>query len=219
MKDSYKVFIVDDHAVVREGLSRLIEQESDLTVCGNSEDGYGLMKAMETCRPDVIVVDLSLEKSSGLDVVKNVKSFYPDTNIIVLSMHDEQIFAERSMRAGASGYIMKCEKPKELINAIRKVAKGKLYISDKMTTLLLHKAINLKENDNRDLIETLSDREFQVFQLIGKGVCTKEIAEMLNLSSKTIDSFREKIKHKMNFSNSSELVQFAIKWVNLNNIS
>jgi DNA-binding NarL/FixJ family response regulator len=218
MNKQYKVFIVDDHAVVREGLDKLISQESDLSVCGSAEDGYTLMKALETCTPDVIVVDLSLEKSSGLDVIKNVKCFYPDISMIVLSMHDEQIFAERAIRAGASGYVMKCEKPKELINSIRKVANGKLHFSENMTTLLLHKAINTKESDNRELIETLSDREFQVFQLIGKGVSTKEIADILNLSSKTIDSFREKIKHKLNFTNSSELVQFAIKWINLNNL-
>lgn len=214
----FKIFILDDHAVVREGLAKLIEQEADMSVCGSAEDSYGLMKGLETCTPNVIIVDISLEKSSGLDVIKNVKIFYPDINMLVLSMHDEQIFAERAIRAGAAGYVMKCEKPKELIKAIRTVANGKLHFSEKMTTLLLHKAINIKENENKDLIETLSDREFQVFQLIGKGVSTKEIADILNLSCKTIDSFREKIKHKLNFTNSSELIQYAIKWVSHNNI-
>lgn len=214
----HNVFIVDDHAVVREGLARLIDQEPELTVIGSASDSYGLMKALEKQIPDVIVVDLSLNKASGIDVIKNVKNCYSEVNMIVLSMHDEQIFAERAIRAGATGYVMKCEQPKELMSAIKKVAAGKLYFSEKMTSLLLHKAINMKDNDSRELIETLSDREFQVFQLIGQGVSTKEIADILNLSSKTIDSFREKIKLKLNFSNSSELVQYAIKWLILNNI-
>jgi DNA-binding NarL/FixJ family response regulator len=215
---SYSVFIVDDHTVVREGLARLIDQEPNLNVIGSSADGYGLMKAMESGVPDVVVVDLSLDKASGLDVIKNLKNFYPDVNVMVLSMHDEQIFAERAIRAGAAGYIMKCEHPKELIKAVKKVAEGNLYFSEKMTALLLHKAVSMKENDNRELIETLSDREFQVFQLMGKGVNTREIADTLNVSSKTIDSFREKIKLKLNLSTTSELLQYSIKWMNMHNI-
>lgn len=210
--------MVDDHAVVREGLIKLINQENDMTVCGEAEDGYLLMKILEKVRPDIIVVDLSLTQTNGIDIIKNVKNLYPDILFIVFSMHDEQIFAERAIRAGASGYVMKCEKPSVLINSIRKIVGGKLHFSDKMTEILLHKALNVKDDEGKDLVETLSDREFQVFQFLGRGVGTRQIADELNLSIKTIDAFRENIKHKLDLKNASELTQYAIKWIHSNNI-
>lgn len=212
------VFLIDDHAILLEGLSILISKEKDMTVCGSATDVPSAVNKLFNIKPDIAVVDLSLENSNGLDFIKSIKARYPDTHVLVLSMHDELLFAERSIRAGASGYVMKSEKPPIIISAIRQIIGGKIYLSPKMTQYVVNKAFNSKNKDDIDIVETLSDREFQVFQYIGEGVSSKQIAQNLNLSVKTIDSLRENIKHKLGLENASELTRYANKWVRVGNI-
>ncbi|TCK59458.1 response regulator transcription factor [Seleniivibrio woodruffii] len=214
----YKVFLVDDHAIVREGLAKLINQEEDMEICGSADDAPVALNMLFNIEPDIAIVDLSLASSDGLDLIKSIKARYPNVHILVLSMREELVFAERCVRAGASGYIMKSEKPTAIIDAMRKIIKGKIYFSDRMTEHVLNKAMNLKNCHDRDVVETLSDREFQVFQLIGNGFASKQIAENLNLSVKTIDAFRESMKHKLGLKSSAELTQFAIKWAHYQDI-
>ncbi|MCD8554403.1 response regulator transcription factor [Seleniivibrio sp.] len=212
IQNACKVFIVDDHAIVREGLVRLINHESDMEVCGAAEDALSAVNLLFKIEPDVAIVDLSLGASNGLDIIKSIKARYPSVFVLVLSMHEELIFAERCIRAGASGYVMKSEKPIVIIEAIRRILKGKIYLSARMTEYVLNKAMSAKESPDKDVVETLSDREFQVFQMIGNGFTSKQIAENLNLSVKTIDAFRESMKHKLGLKNAAELSQYAIKW-------
>jgi DNA-binding NarL/FixJ family response regulator len=217
-ENMYNVFVVDDHAIVREGLTTLINKEPDLNVCGTAHDASSALNALLNIQPDLVIVDLTLASSSGLDVIVSITARYPAIRVLVFSMHEETVFAERCIKAGACGYIMKNDEPGELINAIRKIMKGKIYLSEKMTEYVLNKAMNVKDAQNKDIVETLSDREFQVFQFIGQGLSSKQIATSLNLSIKTIDTFREKLKCKLGLNNGLELVQYAIKWTNCHNI-
>lgn len=212
MNKKYSVFIIDDHAVVREGLAMVINQEPNFEVCGSADDGPIALNQLFDIKPDIIIVDLSLTTSDGLEVIKSVKARYEDILILVLSMREEMVFAERCIRAGASGYVMKSEKPCIIIEAIHKIIKGKIYFSERMTEHVLNKAMNLKSCHDKDVVEALSDREFQVFQMVGNGLTTKLIAEKLNLSVKTIDAFKESMKHKLGLKNASQLAQYAIKW-------
>ncbi len=165
----HDIFVVDDHAVVREGLTSMINQEADMRVCGQAEDGPSALKKLTAVRPDLAVVDISLGSMSGLDVIKAMKARHPSMSILVLSMHEESTFAERSLRAGASGYVMKSETPDTLIAAIRKLLKGKIYLSERMTEQLLCQWARKGHDPGEGAIESLSDRELQVFQMIGKG--------------------------------------------------
>jgi len=215
MSDSlvHRIFVVDDHAIVREGLIKLIDQEPDLTVCGSAVDAPDALKQLSEMQPDLAVVDITLASTSGLDLVKGMKLRCPGMPVLVFSMHDETIYAERALRAGAAGYIMKSESPEVVISGIRKTLRGKVYLSERMTERLLYKAIHKQNDECQDTVKSLSDREFQVFQLIGKGVASRQIAKQLNLSVKTIDAFRENIKHKLGLKSASELVQYAIECV------
>ncbi|GAB1535351.1 response regulator transcription factor [Geovibrio sp. ADMFC3] len=212
------IFLIDDHAILLEGLNILISKEHDMEVCATATDAPSAVNRLFEIHPDVAIVDLSLENSNGLDFIKSIKARYPDTHVLVLSMHDELIFAERSIRAGASGYIMKSEKPSVIISAIRQIVNGKMYLSPRMTQYVVNKALNSKCKSDADVVETLSDREFQVFQYIGEGISSKHMAGNLNLSIKTIDSIRESIKHKLGLENACELTKYAIKWVRLRNV-
>lgn len=218
MKEKYSLFIIDDHAVVREGLAMVINQEPDMEVCGSADDGPVALQKLFDIKPDIIIVDLSLTTSDGLEVIKSVKARYDDMLILVLSMREEMVFAERCIRAGASGYVMKSEKPSIIIEALRKILAGKIYFSERMTEYVLNKAMNLKNCNDKDVVEALTDREFQVFQMVGNGLTTKQIAEKLNLSVKTIDAFRERMKHKLGLKNASELAQYAIKWAHYQDV-
>lgn len=218
MKEKYSLFIIDDHAVVREGLAMVINQEPDMEVCGSADDGPVALQKLFDIKPDIIIVDLSLTTSDGLEVIKSVKARYDDMLILVLSMREEMVFAERCIRAGASGYVMKSEKPSIIIEALRKILAGKIYFSERMTEYVLNKAMNLKNCNDKDVVEALTDREFQVFQMVGNGLTTKQIAEKLNLSVKTIDAFRESMKHKLGLKNASELAQYAIKWAHYQDV-
>jgi len=214
---SISVFLLDDHEILLEGLSILINKEQDMHVCGTATDIPSGISKLFDIQPDIAIVDLTLENSNGMDFIKSTKARYPDTHVLVLSMHDEIIFAERNIRAGASGYIMKSEKPSVIIEAIRKIISGKVYLSPQMTQYVVKKALNSKDKWEEDIIETLSDREFQIFQYIGDGITSKQMAQNLNLSIKTIDSLRENIKHKLGLESASELTRYAIKWVHSEN--
>ncbi len=208
-----RVLVVDDHPVLRQGLKLLINQEPDLMVCAEAENLQQAFTAIREERPDIAIIDLSLAQSSGIDLIKNIKPRYPDLPILVLSMHEESLYAERALRAGARGYIMKKEAPEKVISAIRKVLEGSLYVSEAMGDKLLHQFVSRKSATVSSPVELFSDRELEVFQLIGKGLGTRQIAEKLNISIKTVEVYRANIKEKLNLKSSAELVQHAIHWM------
>lgn len=208
-----RVLVVDDHPVLRQGLKLLINQEPDLMVCGEAENLQQAFTAIREKRPDIVIIDLSLAQGSGIDLIKNIKPRYPDLPILVLSMHEESLYAERALRAGARGYIMKKEAPEKVISAIRKVLEGSLYVSEAMGDKLLHQFVSRKSATVSSPVELFSDRELEVFQLIGKGLGTRQIAEKLNISIKTVEVYRANIKEKLNLKSSAELVQHAIHWM------
>lgn len=210
-----KVLIVDDHPIVREGLADLINKEEDVVVCGCAENIPQAMKAIKKLKPDVVTVDISLEDASGLELIKDIKTQYPGLPILALSMHKESFYAERAIRAGAKGYITKKQATKKVITAIRKVLGGRLYLSEKMKDKLVYSLVGGDESDTGDSpTDSLTDRELEVFSLFGQGRGTRQIAEELYLSVKTIETYRSRIKEKLNLSSGSELLQYAFQWVN-----
>lgn len=210
-----KILIVDDHPIVRQGLENLINYEKDLEVCQQVEDAYHAMIAIDKLKPDIIIVDISLKEKNGLELIKDIKIKYSDLPILALSMHDESLYAERVIRAGARGYIMKQQATENITKAIRKVLKGQLYLSDKMTAKMMSTLMGRrKDKATASTTEILSDRELEVFLLIGKGYGTRQIADRLHLSVKTIESYRAHIKEKLSLSNAPELLRYAIQWAN-----
>lgn len=210
-----KVLVVDDHPIVREGLSYLIDEEEDITVCGSAEDIPQAIKAIKNLKPDVVMVDISLENSSGLELIKDIKVQFPGLPILALSVHTESFYAERAIRAGAKGYITKQEATKRVITAIRTVLEGGLYLSQKMNDKLLYSLLGESKADaGISPIDRLTDREFEVFSLLGHGKGTRQIAEQLYISVKTVETYRLRIKEKLNIETSSELLQHAFQWVN-----
>ena len=213
MKRKHTVFVIDDHPIVREGLTQLINRESDLSVCGVAEDAYGAVKSMEVLKPDIAVADISLKGTDGIELIKNLKTRIPGLPVLVLSIHDETLYAPRALRAGAKGYIMKQEATENVLVAVRRVLSGQVYLSDRMANKMLQQFIGSGQTSLKLPIDTLSDRELEVFRLIGQGHGTRRIAGELHLSVKTVESHREHIKEKMILSDASELVQHAIEWV------
>lgn len=209
-----KILIVDDHPLVREGLADLVNKEKDLVVCGQAEDAYQAMEAIRELKPDMAIVDISLKETSGLELIKDIKIQHPGLPILTLSMHEESVYAERALRAGAKGYIMKREATKKVVTAIRKVLRGQLYLSEKMTTRLVRKFVDGKPEAGTSPIDRLTDRELEVFCLLGRGNGTRQISEQLHLSVKTIETYRSRIKEKLNLTSASELLQHAFQWVN-----
>jgi len=207
------VFIVDDHPIVRQGLKLLINQEPDLTVCGEAENADAVLPAIRELKPAIAVIDLSLGHESGIELIKNIRLQHPDLPILVLSMHDESLYAERALRAGARGYIMKQEAPEKVIIAIRQVLQGAIYVSDAMSAKMLNKIIDSRREGSSSPVELLSDRELQVFKLLGSGLSTRQVSEQLHVSMKTVEAYRANIKEKLKFKSSAELVQHAIHWV------
>jgi len=208
-----RIFIVDDHMMFREGMKQLIDREPDLTVCGDASGVEEGLRGIAELKPDLVIVDLSLAGSAGLDLIKTLKNKYNPLPVLVVSMHEESLYAERALHAGASGYVMKHEPAKTVKVAIRKVLGGDLHLSEKMTAILLGKAINRGQTASPvSPMEKLSDRELEVFRLLGEGKMTRQIAEELNLSIATINSFRNRIKEKLDFKNSAEMVLNAIQW-------
>jgi DNA-binding NarL/FixJ family response regulator len=210
-----KVLVVDDHPIVREGLADLIDKEKDIVVCGWAENIPQTLKAIETLKPDVVTVDISLEGASGLELIKEIKAHFPGLPILALSMHQESLYAERALRAGARGYITKQEATKKVIVAIRKVLDGQLYLSEEMKEKLLYSLIGDKAGaGDSSPIGCLTDRELEVFSLLGQGRKTRQIAEELCLSVKTVETYRSRIKEKLNINSGSELLRYAFQWSN-----
>ena len=216
-KHKTNILIVDDHPIVRQGLAELINHEDNLAVCGQAEDAHQAMKAVKELKPDMAIVDISLKETSGMELIKDIKAQYPNLPILALSMHDESLYAERALRAGARGYIMKAEATEKVILAVRKILSGQIYISEKMASKMMQKLVGGSTEISTSPVERLSDRELEVFQLIGKGFGTRQISERLYLSIKTIETYRAHIKEKLNLSDAAELLQYAIQWVNSRN--
>ncbi len=208
-----RVFIVDDHPLVRQGLAQIIESQDDLELCGEAEDSMSAMRGIELKKPDAIIVDISLQGNNGLELIKNVKAIHEQIPILVFSMHDESIYAQRALRAGAKGYVMKKESSEKIVDAIRRIIKGEIYVSPRVADQVLHQIVNGPANAAISPVDRLTDRELEVVQLIGRGLSTREIAESLNLSVKTIESHRAHVKEKLNLRNATELVQFSVQWV------
>ena len=206
-----QLLLVDDHPILREGFARLIDQESDLKVCGQADGGPRALSAISTLKPDLVVVDIALKGSNGMELIKKVKALHPDVPVLVLSVMDEALFAERALRAGAKGYVMKQAPSEEVMGAIRRVLRGGRYLSRKMQERMLENLANGGLGGSAPGIERLSDRELEVFQLVGRGCGTREIAEQLRLSIKTIETYRAHIKEKLKLRNGMELIRSAMK--------
>ncbi len=217
-KDTRKrVLLVDDHAVVRFGITQLINRQSDLVVCGEEEDASKALDAINSLKPDLVIADISLKDSSGLELMRNIKAQYPRLPILVVSVHDESIYAELAFRAGATGYLMKQEALDKIPTAIRRVLEGSVYVSDALAAKMLQQRVRGQVDVQESPVKSLSDRELEVFQLIGQWKKTKEIAQELHLSVKTVEYYREQIKRKLNLRDASELTQYATSWVQRDN--
>jgi DNA-binding NarL/FixJ family response regulator len=209
-----RVLIVDDHPAVREALSIRISQAPDLEVCGQAEDTGDAMRLVEKSKPDVAIVDISLKTGDGIDLIKRIKSRDQHVRMLVWSMYGENLYAERALRAGANGYITKEHATDRIVEAIREVLAGKVYLSPAMTDKLLHRSVGLGgKKQSQPTIEALSDRELEVFRLIGRGVKTAEIAVQLHLSVRTVWTYRDRIREKLGLSDGAELVRNATHWV------
>jgi DNA-binding NarL/FixJ family response regulator len=205
------VFIVDDHPLLRQGLALLVNRERDLTVCGEAEEAQTAMREITLKKPDILIADISLNGPDGLDLLKNLRMLYPNLPVLILSMHDESIYAERALRARANGYIMKQEATEKVLVAVRRILSGDIYLSDRMANKLLHQYISGASADLNSRLSALSDRELEVFRLIGEGRSTRQIAEKLHLSVKTVETYQAHIKDKLSLHSGRELVQHAIQ--------
>jgi DNA-binding NarL/FixJ family response regulator len=211
-KKRAKVLIVDDHPAVREALALRIGRQSDMEVCGEAADLVDALRLLADVSPDVAVVDISLKTSNGLDLIKRIKDRYDNVRILVWSMHSESLYAERALRAGALGYINKDQATDRIVEAIRRVLAGKVWLSDMMAERLLQRTVGADEVEHSP-IDALADRELEVFRLIGQGAKTTEIAERLHLSVKTVETYRDRIRQKLDLSDGTKLAQYATQWV------
>jgi DNA-binding NarL/FixJ family response regulator len=209
-----RVLIVDDHPAVREALALRIGRQPDLEVCGEAGELAEALRLLADTEPDVAVVDITLRSSSGIDLIKRIKARDDSVRILVWSMHSELMYAERALRAGALGYITKDQDTDRIVEAIRQVLAGKVWLSEAMADRILNRAVGARpEQMTRSPVEALADRELEVFRLIGEGVRTAHIAERLHLSVKTIETYRDRIRHKLDLSDGAELARFAAQWV------
>jgi DNA-binding NarL/FixJ family response regulator len=208
----HRVLLVDDHPLVRRGVADVIAREPDLELCGEAADVTEAMRELERTNPDVVVIDLSLRSGHGLDLIEKIKARDPQIKTLVSSMHDETLFAERVLRAGAAGYITKQEPPETLVRAIRQVLRGEVYLSPRMTSRLLRR-VTTGTPGGEDPLTGLSNRELEVYEMIGQGLTIQQIAMRLYLSPRTVETHREKIKQKLNIKNSAELNRRAVQWV------
>jgi DNA-binding NarL/FixJ family response regulator len=205
------VFIVDDHPLLRQGLALLINREPDLAVCGEAEEAQTAISEITVKKPDILIADISLNGPDGLDLLKNLRTLCVNLPVLILSMHDESIYAERALRARANGYIMKQEATEKVLVAVRRILGGDIYLSDRMANKLLQQYISGASADMNSRLSTLSDRELEVFRLIGEGRSTRQIAEKLHLSIKTVETYQAHIKDKLSLHSGRELVQHAIQ--------
>ena len=208
-----QVLLVDDHPIVRQGLRRLIDGEGDLVVCAEAATMREARQAIREQDPDVMVVDISLKEGDGMELIKDVRAHHPSLPMLVLSMHDEGVYAERLLAAGANGYIMKQAATDQFINALRRVLEGSVYVSEAVGARMIRKLAAGGTTPSVDPIDRLSNRELQILQMIGRGLSTRQAAEALNLSVKTVESHRQRIKRKLDLATSSQLVQHAVNWV------
>ena len=208
-----RVFIVDDHTMIREGLRGLIERDSGLEVCGDAPDIPSALAGLRELRPDVALVDISLAGASGLDLIKTLKAEFPALPVLVVSMHDESLYAERALRAGAMGYIMKHEPAKTMKAAIHKVLGGEIHLSEKMSSTVISRFMRGESDRAASPLETLSDRELEVFRLLGQGRGVRQISEELGVTIPTVNSFRNRIKEKLNLRTSTEVMLHAVEWM------
>lgn len=208
-----KIFIVDDHPMMREGLAQLIAREKDLEVCGEAEEADSALAAVEKLGPDLVLVDITLTGRNGLELIKDLQAIKPDLLTLVISMHDEAIYAERVLRAGARGYIMKQEGGKRMMQAIRTVLDGHTYVSEKITSRILEAFSGRRPGAENSPMERLTDRELEVFQLTGQALATKEIASRLRISGKTVEVHKANIKEKLALKSSAELISYASRWM------
>jgi DNA-binding NarL/FixJ family response regulator len=216
-KGKPKIFLVDDHFIVREGLKQLIHAKGDYDVCGEAESGEQALERLPIANPDLAIFDLGLQGTmNGLDLIKLVKQKLPNLPILVMSMYEENVYAERAFKAGAKGYIMKKGHSEELLKAIRQILNGKIYASDQVTEKMMETATGHRPAGPS--VENLTDREFEVFQFIGRGFKTGAIADELHVSVKTVESYREEIKNKLQLPGASELTQYAVNWMHKNRI-
>jgi DNA-binding NarL/FixJ family response regulator len=203
--------VVEDHPIVRQGLAALIDAEEDLAVCGQAGTAEEALDLVVREKPQIVTLDITLNGLDGIHLVKEIKAQHPDVLVLVLSMHDEAVYAERALRAGARGYVMKTEPVPRIVAAIRKVLSGEIYVSDRFAATLLHRVVGSGRVVAKSPIEQLSDRELQVFHCIGQGMRLSEIAERLYVSVKTVEAHREHIKQKLNLRSSNELLRYAIQ--------
>jgi DNA-binding NarL/FixJ family response regulator len=206
-----RILVVDDHPIVRQGMAMLINRESDLEVCGGAEEFNAALEAIEQLVPDIVIIDLSLNGPDGMDLIKEIRSRSTSLPILVLSMHDELTYAERALRAGANGYIMKQEATTRVLTAVRRILAGNVYLSERASSRVVEQYVRGSARDRSPVAE-LSDRELEVFRLIGQGHSTRQIAEELHLSVKTVESYQAHIKEKLSLRSARELVQHAILW-------
>ena len=209
-----RILLVEDHPVTREGFAQLIDYQEDLQVCGQAGTAAKAISGLQTYKPDLLIVDLSLSDSNGLDLIKNVKSRHHHLPILVLSTYDESLYAERAMRAGAQGYVMKQAPTSEVMQAIRQVLAGGIYLSETIRNKLVHRHLNGPQTISSMDVDALSDRELEVFQLLGTGHSTRQVAAKLHVSVSTVETYRAHIKEKLRLSNATELVHRAVEWAN-----
>jgi DNA-binding NarL/FixJ family response regulator len=206
------VFLVDDHPIVRQGLTLLINQEADLAVCGEAEEMNSALSSIPAARPDILIVDISLNGPDGLELLKNIRMKLPRLPVLILSMHDESVYAERALRAGANGYIMKQEATEKVLVALRRILSGEIYVSDRIANSMLQHYVRGSHTASHSSVAELTNRELEVFRLIGEGHGTRQIADELHLSVKTVESYQAHIKEKLSLRSARELVQHAVQW-------
>jgi DNA-binding NarL/FixJ family response regulator len=211
-----RIFLADDHALIRRGLAALIAGEADLEVCGEAEDCATATSAVARLRPDVVIADISLRGNSGIELIKNIKAFDPKINVMVVSVHDESIYALRVLRAGAKAYVMKQDVAGKVLEAIHRVRKGQMYVSERVAGQMLNRLARGQQAEGDSPVAGLSDRELEVLTLIGSGLATREIAARLHMSVKTVETHRAHIKAKVNVKTAAQLVQFCVCWVENN---
>ena len=211
-RNARRILIVDDHPIVRQGLRRLMENEEDLSVCGEVETARDARTAIKDLNPDAVIVDISLKQGDGIELVRDVRAHYATLPMLVLSMHDEAIYAERMLSAGANGYIMKQAASEQFLASLRRVLDGGIYVSEAVGSNMIQKFASGGSYTSANPIDRLSNRELQILHMIGKGMSTRETANSLNLSIKTVESHRQRIKRKLNLNTGAQLVQYAVNW-------
>ena len=207
-----RILLVDDHPLVRERMAEIINQEPDLMVCGEAQDRAGALAAMAAHRPELAIIDLALKDSDGLELIKDIRLQWPNVLMLVVSMYEESLYAERVIRAGARGYVTKQEATRDILSAIRRVLSGRVYLNENVSARIIDRLADRSVPGAATPAEMLADRELQVFELLGRGLAVKEIARRLRIATKTVDTYRRRIREKLNLQTSSQLLQHAISW-------